>query len=80
MAEHLPNKKLHIDWVILFSKLAAIIKSAQSTVSMDTPATSDDDSSKIADFIVDNSTITPDGKVSQDNFAGRYPKKNSQPA
>lgn len=50
------------------SKLTAIIKSAQSTVSMDTPATSDDDSSKIADFIVDNSTITPDGKVSQDNL------------
>lgn len=49
-------------------KLTSIIKSAQSTVSMDTPATSDDDSSKIADFIVDNSTITPDGKVSHDNL------------
>lgn len=50
------------------TKLTSIIKSAQSTVSMDTPATSDDDSSKIADFIVDNSTITPDGKVSHDNL------------
>lgn len=50
------------------SKLTSIIKSAQSTVSMDTPATSDDDSSKIADFIVDNSTITPDGKVAQENL------------
>ena len=50
------------------SKLTAIIKSAQSTVSMDTPATSDEDSSKIADFIVDNSTITPDGKVSHDSL------------
>ena len=50
------------------SKLTSIIKSAQSTVSMDTPATSDDDSSKIADFIVDNSTINPDGKVSQENL------------
>ncbi len=50
------------------AKLTSIIKSAQSTVSMDTPATSDDDSSKIADFIVDNSTITPDGKVSQENL------------
>ena len=49
-------------------KLTSIIKSAQSTVSMDTPATSDDDSSKIADFIVDNSTITPDGKVTHDNL------------
>lgn len=50
------------------SKLTSIIKSAQSTVSMDTPTTSDEDSSKIADFIVDNSTITPDGKVTQDNL------------
>jgi len=50
------------------AKLTSIIKAAQSTVSMDTPATSDDDSSKIADFIVDNSTITPDGKVSHDNL------------
>ena len=50
------------------SKLTSIIKSAQSTVSMDTPVTSDEDSSKIADFIVDNSTITPDGKVTQDNL------------
>ncbi len=50
------------------SKLTSIIKSAQSTVSMDTPATADEDSSKIADFIVDNSTITPDGKVTHDNL------------
>ena len=49
-------------------KLTSIIKSAQSTISMDTPATSDEDSSKISDFIVDNSTITPDGRVSQDNL------------
>lgn len=50
------------------SKLTSIIKSAQSTVSMDTPASSDEDASKIADFIVDNSTITPDGKVTHDNL------------
>lgn len=50
------------------SKLTSIIKSAQSTVSMDTPTTSDDDSSKIADFIVDDSTITPDGKVTHENM------------
>ncbi len=49
-------------------KLTSIIKSAQSTISMDTPATSDEESSKIADFIVDNSTITPDSKVSQDSL------------
>ncbi len=50
------------------SKLTSIIKSAQSTVSMDTPTTSDEDSSKIADFIVDDSTITPDGKVTHENM------------
>jgi len=50
------------------SKLTSIIKSAQSTVSMDTPASSDEDSSKIADFIVDKSTITPDGKVTHENL------------
>ncbi len=49
-------------------KLTSIIKSAQSTISMDTPATNDEESSKIADFIVDNSTITPDSRVSQDNL------------
>lgn len=49
-------------------KLTSIIKSAQSTISMDTPAASGEDNTKIADFIVDNSTITPDGRVSQDSL------------
>ncbi len=53
---------------ISVSKLNSIIKSAQSTISMDTPATSDEDSSKIADFIVDNSTLTPDSRVSSENL------------
>ena len=44
------------------------VRRAQSTVSMDTPATSDEDSSKISDFIVDDSTISPDGRVTQDNL------------
>lgn len=50
------------------SKLSAIIKSAQSTVSMDTPTSNDEDASKISDFIVDKSTITPDGKVTHENL------------
>lgn len=49
-------------------KLTSIIKSAQSTVSMDTPASSDEEASKISDFIVDNSMITPDSRVSHDNM------------
>lgn len=35
---------------------------------METPASSSEDSSKIADFIVDDSTITPDSRVSQENL------------
>ena len=50
-------------------KLSAIIKAAQSTISMDTPTNnSDDDSTKLSDFIVDESTITPDSRVSQENL------------
>ena len=60
------------------TKLNQIIKSAQSTVSMDTPATSDDESAKIADFIVDNSTISPDGKVSNENMLADIRKILSQ--
>jgi len=51
------------------NKLTAIIKSAQSTISMDTPASSDDDSStKISDFIIDEATIAPENRVSQENL------------
>lgn len=53
---------------ISVSKLNSIIKSAQTTISMETPANSSDDASKIADFIVDDSTITPDSRVSQENL------------
>ena len=53
---------------ITLNKLNTIIKSVQSTISMDTPTNSSDDTAKIADFIVDNSTITPDGRVSQENL------------
>ena len=49
-------------------KLTSIVKSAQATISMETPASSSEDSSKIADFIVDDSTITPDSRVSQENL------------
>lgn len=50
------------------SKLNSILKSAQSTISIETPANQKEDSTKIADYIVDESTITPDGKVSQENL------------
>lgn len=50
------------------SKLSSIVKAAQSTISMDTPSSSDEDATKLSDFIVDESTITPDSRVSQENL------------
>jgi len=51
------------------SKLNSIIKSAQSTISMETPASiAGDDSSKIADYIVDTVSIAPEVRVSQENL------------
>ncbi len=50
------------------SKLTSLIKAAQSTISIETPATTKDESSKLGDFIVDESTISPDSRVSQENL------------
>lgn len=66
---HAPSKQeIAYRLGISVSKLNSIIKSAQSTISMETPANSSEDSSKIADFIVDESTVTPDSRVSQENL------------
>ena len=67
---HTPSKQeIAYRMGVPVSKLTAIVKAAQSTISMDTPTgTSDEDNSKIADFIVDESTITPDSRVSQENL------------
>ena len=53
---------------ISVSKLTSLIKAAQSTISIETPATAKDESSKLGDFIVDESTISPDTRVSQENL------------
>ncbi len=51
------------------SKLTQIVKSAQSTISIETPANSKkEDSTKIADYIVDESSSTPDSRVTQENM------------
>lgn len=53
------------------SKLTQIVKSAQSTISIETPAGNSnqkEDSTKIADYIVDETTITPDSRVSQESM------------
>lgn len=49
-------------------KMNSIIKSAQSTISIDTPANQKDDANKIIDYIVDESTMSPDSRVSDENL------------
>ena len=60
----IPNKQEIADKMgISISKLTSIIKSTQSTISIDTPTGQKDDSNKIIDYIVDESTIAPDSLV-----------------
>ena len=57
------------------SKLNQLIESAQSTVSIETPASHQkDENAKIADFIVDESTLSPDIRVTQENLFGDIEK------
>lgn len=60
------------------SKLTQICKSAQSTISIETPANKKEDSTKIADYIVDESTETPDSRVSQESMLEDIQKMLSQ--
>ena len=53
---------------ISVAKLTSIIKATQSTISIDTPTGQKDDSNKIIDYIVDESTIAPDSLVSQESM------------
>lgn len=50
------------------NKLVQLMKSSQSTISIETPANQKDDTTKIADFIVDDTHATPDTKVTQENL------------
>ena len=65
----IPNKQeIAEEMGISVSKLTSIIKSTQSTISIDTPTGQKDDSNKIIDYIVDESTIAPDNMVSQESM------------
>lgn len=65
----IPNKQEIADEMgISISKLTSIIKSTQSTISIDTPTGQKDDSNKIIDYIVDESTVAPDNIVSQESM------------
>lgn len=50
------------------AKLSALIESAQGTISIESPANQKDENAKLSDFIVDESTLSPDTKVTQDNL------------
>ena len=52
------------------SKLTSIIKSTQSTISIDTPTGQKEDSNKIIDYIVDESTRAPESIVSEESLLG----------
>lgn len=59
---------------ISVSKLSAVIKSAQGTISLETPTNQKEDNAKIGDFIIDSSSITPDSHVTQENLFGEIRK------
>lgn len=50
------------------NKLAALIESAQGTISIESPTNQKDDSTKLGDFIIDENSLSPDSKVTQDNL------------
>lgn len=50
------------------NKLTALIESAQGTISIETPANQKDESTKLGDFIIDENSLSPDSKVTQDNL------------
>lgn len=65
----IPSKQEIADKMgITVAKLTSIIKSTQSTISIDTPTGQKDDSNKIIDYIVDESTIAPESLVSQESM------------
>ena len=53
---------------ITVKKLAEVTKSAQLTISIDTPTNQKEDANKIIDYIVDESSTTPDSIVSDENL------------
>ena len=53
---------------ISINKLSSLIKSAQDTISIESPTTSKDDTGKLGDLIVDESTLSPDTKVTNDSL------------
>jgi len=53
---------------IPLSKLRAVMKSAQATISLETPLNKKEDTTRIGDFLIDSASISPDTKVTQENL------------
>lgn len=53
---------------ISVNKLSTLVKSAQDTISIESPTTAKDDNAKLGDLIVDESTLSPDTKVTNDSL------------
>jgi len=53
---------------ISISKLTSILKTTQTVVSLETPLNQKDESSTVSDLLIDESSIAPDTKVTQDNL------------
>lgn len=63
---------------ISVSKLSTLIKSAQDTISIESPTTAKDDNARLGDLIVDESTLSPDTKVTNDNLLNDVRKMLNQ--
>lgn len=50
------------------SKLRTVMKSAQATISLETPLNKKEEATRIGDFLIDNSSSSPDDKVIQENL------------
>jgi len=63
---------------ISVSKLSTLIKAAQDTISIESPTTAKDETAKLGDLIVDESTLSPDTKVTNDNLLNDVKKMLNQ--
>lgn len=59
---------------ISLAKLRLVLKATQSTISLETPLHTKDETSKIGDFLVDDSIESPDSRVSQENLVEELEK------
>lgn len=60
------------------AKLTSLVKSAQSTISIETPANQKEDSTKIGDYIIDENNVAPDSRVSQESLLDDIQKMLAQ--